>query len=349
MSVNYSRGPLSFNYVERTGNDDPGLSPLESFSRDGSKATKVIDIVDFQEGPNALSGWYKRREAAHAILGWSEKGNAAGTIKRYSPMPHADWVVNCRTLDPLGMTGQPFLYAQEISRIEGIGARTDGEHKTTTTEWDVGPATSQYARARMTVVFAMTPYRIAPSNGDESDESDWKKWVTLDYRVSGQYLTIPRGCMKFVSGPSAQKPAALHGISVGKTVALSDIRVTWHTVPYGAVPSLLVNKSLAAPGALDTSLGTVNSAELNGFPAGTLLLNGAAIRGFRNAFGDYYYDIEYAFSHNVKNHNFVPYVTSAGTTFAWAEVSIDGGTHAASATGKHIYDGAEHKSLFRAP
>lgn len=340
MSVNFSRGTFSFNYVERTGNDDPGLTPIESFGRDNSRAIKVIET----------DTWAERISAAHAILGWAAKGGAAGTIKRYSPMPHPDWVVQNQQQDPLGMNQEPFLYAQEISRIEGIGAPTDLNHKNTAPAYVGGPSTSsQYKKARLTVVFMMTPYRIAPSNGDENDESDWKRWVTLDYRVSGQYLTIPRGCMKFVSGPSAQTPAALHGISVGKTVALSDLRITWHSVPYAAVPSLLVNKELAAPGALDTSLGTVNSTALNGFPAGTLLLNGAAIRGFRHPLGGYYYDIEYALSHNVKNHNFVPYVTSADTTFAWAEVSIDGSSHAASTTGKHIYDGAEHKSLFRAP
>lgn len=338
--ANWENSTFQFTFVERADRADPGASPVESFARDDSKSVKIYDVA-----------WSQRIEAATGIIGWATSAGDATNMIRYNPMHDPEWLVdgtiNAGTLEGWNVSASPFLYAQSIDSIVGIGGLGSGTAMVDTTKI---PNIAKYNKARLTITFAMTPYHIDErTNKVARDESDWLSWVTLDYRISGQYLTIPRGVMYFVDGPTAVtgKPVAIHGLAPGKIVPLMDIRVTWHSIPFQCVPSMLVNRT-ETEGAIDTRMGKVNSAAFNGFAAQTLLFTGASIRGFRHPMGPFYYDIEYTLSYNRNKHNWMPYLTAA-QTFAWGEVTTTGATSPVGTDGKHIYDAATFAPLFRPP
>lgn len=324
-------------FVERVDKADPGCSPIESFAQDNSRTTRTYDVA-----------YTDRVKTIKSILGGqSTSGDGGVEIKRYAPLNDPDWFATSWGPANQG-DGLPFLFASEISKIEGIGKPAGGNFKNSA--GDLAAAT--YLTARISVTFSMPTFVIFPGN-TSSDESNWSRWVTRDFRVSGEYLSVPGGAgMKFVTGPHTLKPVRIVGVRPGKVIPKYDLRVTWQRVPQRAIGSIVVNavlQSAGTLGAIDTTIGKVNQGVFNGFPAATVLLLGCSIKAYRWGSGNFYYDVEYLFNFNQNGFNKVPYL-SAANTFGFVEISTDGLTHNDNnpLTGWHIFDNADFKKLFQA-
>lgn len=339
-------------FVERVFNAAPGASPVESIKMDNCTAMKIYDVA-----------WNSRVAAAMDILGRVEK---AGTlIKRILPLYHPEYG---------GAT--PYLWATGIPQIQGIGAPLDGNFKQQVA--GTGAEVAEYHTARMTIQFETMPFQMpgageadAGAGAEAKDESNWTgftaagdpyaqsgrgRYVVRQSQPSGRYIPIPRGGMKFVNTMTDPKlrgqDIGLMGISAGKIVPMVEHHWTWKFVPANCVPTPIINPSLNgfAFGAIELTIGTVNSVKFNGAPAGTLLLTGVHIKplyGYAAVTGQIMYDVEYVVLFNPFGHNNVP-VNDAGV-FTWAEITVDGVPHAVTDIGVHVYDGADYSNLFKAP
>ena len=183
-----------------------------------------------------------------------------------------------------------WLYAVAASRVEPLGA---------TGLYDTAKDMPLYTHARVTLLYEPLTYKIRPDEemvpgNTPFREFDYesapyefhlRRYITRTVRPIVEYLSLPRGRMKWVHyGDNYAQFAKPVDYATAIPVPAQEIVYTWHQVPF-------------IPQALRTHIGSVN---LNTFKdhnrlyhPGTLLLLGAEIKPYRMATGKFVCDIAY--------------------------------------------------------
>lgn len=324
-----------------------GNTGKATFETDAStvQRTYIMDIVDNSAG-RALG--VSHIEAIFYLLGGPRVAGSGSLQYIDRVLPHA-----INYYQSYG-DNKNYLYATkcDFRPISPANYTTNGPD---------GDSIPQYQKAFLDVTYETLPYDIK-GNGEINyaigvpDESWWQRYITKIAKPAGQYFSLPTSrtsgtppvtvySYKYVTGGTPDLQEAL-----GKLLSNCNLQVTWHSVPEAAVPSMFVNPTLTAPGAIDKYVGKTNHNTFNFYPQGTLLLLGVQMTPHRSAFGNRVFDVVYMFKY------FEP-VPGAGHLFnfrplsgGWLEVTTDGVTNLVAQTaGKSIYDFGNFGNLFRPP
>lgn len=223
-----------------------------SFLIDGGKAILTYDV------PTA-----ELDDAITEILG-SCSARGDGSLSRTLPLAHPRF---------------PWLFAEKILNIQGIGSPTKTAAET---ELEAPTFThyADYPYYRFQVEFAPRPYAVlddlsiglvTSSYYDNDGNSvaydyatEWDRFLDIDPQPSLQLITADFGQMKLTTGATSgdQKP---YPAKVSVRMPGAAIRLIWHQVPQSYM--------LSANSYLVNYQGYVNQTEFLGKPAGTLLLD----------------------------------------------------------------------------
>ena len=331
----------------------PAASPIEGFALNHSAARRQI-----------LVPWDARQQAVLDFLGYAQ--TQGQSINRVIPHAYADYGVGA-----IGI--QPFMYCTRTDPIEPWGAPDSfvvkGQQMPSKmlglndiARFYYAKITLQYEALAWDVFDDQTMVANGWKDaGGNADESTLTRFVVKEYAPSGQMLTLPKGCMRFVTGRDVSQQTEMIALTPPKFVPYWNVRITHKLVPQAAVQCKYFNPS-ASPGAINAALGKVNHAAFpaagpfsGAFPAGTLLYVAAVITPY-SYLGMRVFDIQHHFQCSDPNRqNFVPWITTANgvnpPVFGWVEISTDGNAYsdAIANNGKHIYDAADIAKLFQAP
>lgn len=234
-----------------------GHSPVETFTRTGG--ARVVRRFK-------IHNWQLRWAFVRAMLGWSsirkrpEIANGLGDyVTRVLPVAHPVYVYRKRN---------KWMYAVDLLRMSGRGKPS----------WDAVDQAGAWEFALAEIAFESVPYGVR-SDGEifnparlSPDESLLKRFTNRQMQPAGEFLTLPRGALRWVSdnAPSDQTP--------GKIIARFDVVYSWHSVP-------------APTKAIFDMLGKVNETEFDGHAAETLMLTAAELIPKRQITGWRSYDI----------------------------------------------------------
>lgn len=350
-------------FLEHVGESGLGQSPADTFWYDvpdagGSKQTRVYDVA-----------WSDRFTAVQELLGYSDINGNGGSnfVSRAIPDGDPDFVIAPTRLNLNKRLGAiPYRWA---SRVQAQGFGIDPDQPSGESRMKSLQQTVVYGRARLTIEYTTRTYNVlsdaqmiqggyTDSNGNP-DESSLVRYVTVVSKPKGQYLGLGgpgAGNMIYATGPLTGKPLQA---SPGVILPTWDLQVTWHQVPLHGVPSVYVNPNLQASstlGAADITAGKVNSVTFAGYPAGTLLALPPEFTPRSDPFGYRIYDVVYFFEFVPTFHNYVPMIGGTPPLLRFEEISTDGTSYGPvndrpplDSTGKHIYDTADFRLLFRSP
>lgn len=292
----------------------PG-SPIEILENDGARVTRMLDCA-----------WTQSLSFADKLLGFPTVKTGTGGVKyvsRLTPHAHPDF---------LDAMGNPWIFATRVTKLEGIGFRD----KTT-------DDTARYETGRLTVVYESLTYEVLEDDeiktGDIPDESRLLRYVTILFKPYAEFLTLPRGYMKWVTAPVTPV-----NFGVPLLVPSWQIDFIWHLIPRTNLPLMKIADAQ----------GTINNAAfvtpLGTFPTGTLLLLNADLKPIRSALGDRLYDIHYHMKYKEPilggggNHNYFLRATTAASPndLIWDLVTRDG-----LSGGTKVYKSTDFKLLFK--
>lgn len=232
-----NHAPFTFRWAESTPLPE-GYSHGFSFGVDASQASMTIytywdEFTDFNDVVPSILG-YARKEAGITDM-----------MNRVLPVAH-----------PLA----PWLYATTISSVHGV--KFVGRKVT------VNGVTAKYQRAALTINFTTLPYNVVSDidlvSRYSSDES--KRFVTKIPTPAAEYISIERNFFQFAEGPANAPNGRQFPLGTGRVTVKTDLSWTW----YG-VPDRYIFDSAGVSTNINACLGTVNNAEIWGYPAGTLL------------------------------------------------------------------------------
>jgi hypothetical protein len=317
-------------------------SPEESFVADASRATRVF-----------YSEWTDRFRAAVAFVGYPslQSGLSADglTIVRYIsrqlplqyPAPTAADGPNL----PNGITLQPYMWCGGIQRTEGISP--DGVND----NYDL----ADYVKAKLTLNFFTPTYDLLPdaamiaatgpltgypdeglavANG-KGVPNGTDRYVTRLDKPAGRFITVQAGFMSTVSDPSRTIPTG-----VAKFLPNNELSYVWHSIPAAAYPINTIAKTL----------GCVNDATFDGYPAGTLRLDFAEQQPGWTPLGQRVVTVQYRMKFepnftldgmNARGHNGFYTIPPKGT-FDCYTLSTTG-----KPDGTKVYRQADFAALFR--
>lgn len=355
-------------YTEFVGQSGAGASPIFQLGQDMSRCQRILDVP-----------WTGLYQAALDFLGYSEVVWDATNNVRYITR------VTPHNIQPAGLSaGFQFLYCTQFSNVVGIGAPENapgflGVGRDYQDDADM----AQYKLARISCAYETPDYSIRSDEEmisiGETDgyghpwEANCARYVIRKSKPKGQYLNVPRGTMKAV-GASLQSENKGINLQPGRIVPSTTVELTRVQVPARAVasqfvcadgndsPINLINSTNSANDTnyLDRHLGTVNRFSLLGARIGTMLFTAVDLRPHRNAFGRRTFDVTLMFDFSPQvdgtatpatkfGHNLVPMLLDT-STLGWVEMTPAGTTNFGTyATGKNIYDFADHDDLFEVP
>jgi len=251
----------STTYVEHLG-ESGNASPELSIAVDTGRVNRVIQV---RPGTHAAI-W----QAARDFLGYAELQTDGfySWIKRVTPHPFPP---------------APWLYCTSIPRSEGISfsARTN--------------EAAEYQVSKHNLVYQALTYNIKEDDDPDlyfgpdtqPDEGyalsqgwDFSRYITKTTKPAAKLLVLNRGIMQGVKADvgGATKPL-LEGFPFVEPCA--QIEYTWHAVPTNCVPWALHA----------VSLGTVNDATFDNYPAETLRVDSIEPVARRDPFGTRIYDV----------------------------------------------------------
>lgn len=269
-------GGSPIDWSERFGSR--GESPQVSLEVDRSTATRVVDVA-----------WGERWQFATAVVGSARLGVARdgkAAIIRIAP-----W----RFPRPAFGSGLGWLWATKVS-FRGVGTPTLGDQECV--EGANNEAEAKYELARCTIVYETRSYDILSDeehyvrHGQSLDEASLARYVTRTVRPQGEFLSLDGGAFHYagLTNAKGESPTVKRGLN--KTIVAYNLSLTWHLVPYEAIPSKFYNTT--GPNfALDRCLGCVNNKPFAGLPAGTLMLGAAEIRPAASPLGQRVADVTY--------------------------------------------------------
>jgi hypothetical protein len=329
-------------YVERVHD-----SPDTAINGKQSRSTRVIDVPSVAgRGPEVAV------QAVKDFVGYTRLVSQAGTkyLNRITPHQHPTW---------------PWLYCTQAARVEGVAFREKWDQKGDVILFGdkegveyltFGHPVSHYQVYRLHLVYEALTWDVQSDKAapGRSDESDLTRYVTKITRPGGDYISLPSNGLASVpvDGGEASQPAP---VGLGKILPSFDVEITWHQVPYDAVPSREVNSALAAP-AIENSIGKVNTVALGGFEKGCLLFLACDKQPDRMSEGTRSFNVVYRLKYipldtaagmnaDIGSHNSLPF--KIGTSIKYREVTPDGVTAALTVANKHLYDGADLRKLFQ--
>jgi hypothetical protein len=207
-------------------------------------------------------------------------------------------------------------------------------------EFDADISEGLLDRAKVTLTFEPLGHGVKhdddmPKRGGGPDESTLKRYVSFNYSPSAQFLTLPRGCYKWVPESSSEGDPVRVDQSSGRIQVYCQIVYTWHDVP-------------VIPDAIYTALGTVNDDEFDEVKAGTLFVTGATVKPKRGGGGQRLYDVGWLIKffepETDKTHNhFLRYNPG---------VNIDAPpvyrlmTHDGTSTGERVFKSSDFRKMF---
>lgn len=290
----------------------PG-SPQEGYSGGQGKITRTY-----------LCAWNDRWKFASALLGRSIVATSPATntfpsgrkfIKRQLPDGYA---VNVNTGDVTG-TGNAWLYATGVDRIEGIGVpqRAVGSASAVLKDdadnylYEKAKLTVQYESILFTVhtdAEMIDPAGVLLPDGSKFtgyrtigtgvvsgvtekliDESSCLRYVSRHVQPTVEHVRLPFGKMLWTSD---SKPA-VNG--VGKLVSTQEVQFTWHATP--KVPINNIGQILGKVNQNTFTDTTPGGYGKYAYPPWTLLLVAAEFKPYRQIGGTYVADVTYRMKH----------------------------------------------------
>lgn len=351
-------------YTEFIGDNGLGQSPIEEFGYPDppdihSRSTRIFECA-----------WSDRVAMVQLILGYGARTPGVGGahfLSRDLPDYHPDWLIPWASLNYNALTGEsPYVWANKV-RIQGYGVDTTRPAGQSRMKSSVD--STVYKTARLTVEFVALPFFLLTDaqmsaafytdTSGNPDESKLVRYVTILPKGKARFMGL--GQTAAASFKYAPNPAGfnLAGQAVqqapGKIRPAWDLQIRHWRVPESCVQSETVNPVLLSPGAIDTTVGKVNSAAFAGMPAGSLLYLPPEFVRYIDPFGVPCFDICHFFEYVPYKHNYVPaFGTVTGDATAKlrdVEISTTGNTYSDNDTtaGVHIYDAGDFAPLFRAP
>lgn len=255
-----------------------GESPRVSLEPDRSTAVRTVD-----------TRWEDRWAFAENVIGSSQLGlsqNGKATIRRIDP-----W----RFPRPAFGSGLGWLWASKIS-TSGVG-KPSGE----CFDGNNNEAQAVYKYARHTITYETRTYDILSDTeyystyGQAMDESDLKRYITKVVRPQGEFLALDGNSYHYGGLVDARGDAQPLKRGISKPIISFNLSLTWHLIPYEAIPSKFHNA--AGPNhAIDRTLGCVNNKAFAGWPIGTVLLTAASVDPVVSPLGQRYVNITYYFT-----------------------------------------------------
>lgn len=276
-------------------------SPVESFDRKsgGGKATRVFRV-----------DWDNRGSCIADILGYpAAYTTGSGTFQRHLPMQHPEF---------------PWLLASRVTRVQGhgpYGGQPIGPNGLVEsfTEFDNGQRMLRYQYAALTVEFEAIDYaikgdqEIITSTGTARRGGEWKRFVSPKIKPQADYLTVPGGGYLWDEGPGKTGQQGFFG-PIGRTISTADIELTWHQVPFNALP---FDDIIA-------TLGKVNNAYFFALEPHTVLLLAVDLRRVKNPYGMWEWEVKYSFKYRKTGHNKFFYYSRTTGQQGFYQVSVDG-------------------------
>lgn len=254
-----------------------GESPRVSLEPDRSTATRIVDTA-----------WEDRWSFAENVIGSSQLGlsqNGKATIRRIDP-----W----RFPRPAFGSGLGWLWASKIS-TSGVG-KPSGE----CFDGNNNEAQAVYKIARHTITYETRTYDILSDTeyystyGQAMDESDLRRYITKVVRPQGEFLTLDGNAYRYAGLTNTSGNSFPVSRGLNKAIVAFNLSLTWHLIPYEAIPSKFYNT--AGPNfAIDRTLGCVNNKAFAGQPMGTLLLTAVSFQPIITPLGQRVADVTYFF------------------------------------------------------
>lgn len=268
-------------------------SPTFSYSSGASRAERTFRVP-----------WAKKDAFVRGMLGFPRIKNTKpgqpdniAYVSRALPQPFPG------VKDPNG--DEEWLYATAVTRLEGAGPLGTLDDSGVT----------EYEYAIVTVQYESLTYKLMTDEElDEAalgpgfpDESYLLRYVTRVTKPSAEYVTLPRGAMRwylpedpdYVAGAAADRAASRAGaartakmpsvdFANARLVPSTEIVYTWHQVPF-------IPKAIEA--GTKTYVGCVNKNAFGdqhrNYAPGTLLLLSAELKPYRTGAGAFVHDIAY--------------------------------------------------------
>ena len=193
------------------------------------------------------------------ILNWNPVANAVGYNAYLGFAPGGEAIMV--PLGPGSSDGAGHLFAPVFAPF-GLAITPPASNTTAGPLWDVAG----------NVGLPDEGYWLAQGNGRVGG-----RYITRLDEPGGYAQTIPRGFMRYASGGQTTE-------GLMKVVPEIVRKFTWHQVPRNGVPVQ----------AIISSLGTVNNAPFDGWPVGTLLLDGVDPRRYRDPLLNRCLDLTYS-------------------------------------------------------
>lgn len=314
----------------------------DAFGQDRSRATRDVLIYPYS----------KHYTAAKAFLGFPAvvplSGSGYSYVSRQTPMPlyemdGGDVYIN--------HSGKDFLYATSIEKCAPFGVLVDSG--------------GDYEGAKLTLVFESLPWDIledgqlprdslhaAPYeanfvNGNTNDVPT-SRYITWAVEPEVQYLQVGRGQLFIAAGYTGQSnPFPYPG---GRVIGKCALRVIWHQVPRRAISSRQI-WDFSGTAFIDDTLGKVNADTWNGYPPGTLLLEGVRFHPGRSPWGDRIYEVEFVFGVNYHKWNYVYWPAASGYVLIQSDPPAPAvpDNDVGANDGRRLYDSRRFEYLFLCP
>lgn len=317
----------STTYKEHLG-ESGNASPELSIAVDSGQVSRVIQVIP---GTHA-SIW----QAARDFLGYAELQTDGVT----------NWISR---ITPHAYPPAPWLYCTRMPRSEGMAFT------------GVNNEAAEYQISKHNLLYQALTYNVVSDEevtrglGDQPDEGealalgwDYSRYITKAVKPSAKLLVLNRGIMEGVKADvgGATKPL-LEGFPFVEPCA--QVEYVWHAVPSNCVPWALHA----------LSLGTVNNATFDNYPAETLRVDSIEPIARRDPFGARIYDIVFKMQFLPRVGNTLaergttptPAPTARGHNWVYAahekkfivmRISEDG-----SSTGKPPFRPADFTAMFR--
>lgn len=319
----------------------------EHFTTDSTQVVRVFDIP-----------WDERLDFINTTLGWSavrlvSPGASVYRLHRQSPVQHPE---------------MPFLYAQEIELVGGMGYLARSEYAfallgtpdpfTGKDQIDANQPLNMVAYrktvsnqnqnrngyARYAVHFRPVTYEIRTDEEivEEFESDELARYVTRSFAYSTSTVPYPVANARLVFTEGPNRLGAIPENFATLILPRVQLRYKWHMVP-----DIPLGISLIAPDSRRI-VGRVNADEFDGigpyplFPEETLLCQPPVIERHRSPTGRVYWDVDYLFTYQPEGWNRFPDVSVLGSG-AYFRAGIAGDPT------KTVYQRADFDPLFQLP